>query len=277
MGNQNELKDVLQRLREAEQLLMIGVERGKLSSIERDLVLEKLRNSYEQLLFERKIEVAKTITEKVIEKSEKEAKVETEAPIQEPSLESKVKPTPEEPKIESNEIVTKENPIEIEVQEKEVAPHIDELVLDEPEVEQTIEIESTVDDAEEIETVDFEQPRDNAHTKPSSEILVDKYQGKRKFRNENMSVGKKDMSTKLQNKPILDLTKSIGINDKFMFTKELFHGNAGLYSKTIIKLNEFTDINDALFYIQENFTWDSKNEAASQLIELVRRKLMPGY
>ena len=86
--------------------------------------------------------------------------------------------------------------------------------------------------------------------------------------------GKKDIASVLKSKPISDLTKAIGINDKFLFTKELFGGNAEVYAKTIKKLNDFDNINDAIIFIQDNFSWDDGNEAADQLIELVRRKLL---
>ena len=62
------------------------------------------------------------------------------------------------------------------------------------------------------------------------------------------------MQSKLQNKPITDLAKAIGINDKFLFIKELFGGDSDLYNQTIKHLNHFTDLNEAIIYLQENFT-----------------------
>lgn len=108
----------------------------------------------------------------------------------------------------------------------------------------------------------------------SSAILADKYQGKRKFRNEVIAEQhqKIDMQSKLQNKPITDLAKAIGINDKFLFIKELFGGDADLYNQTIKHLNQVTDLNEAIIHIQENFDWDPDNETAMAFIDLVRRK-----
>lgn len=273
MGNQNELKGVLERLREAEQLLMMGVERGKLSPIERDLVLEKLRKVYENLLFENKLNASEPAKENVTQHAEKRIEVEAKPEPILPKPEPEVKPLPTQPKKQVKEPKLEEKALipEIKEVEKEIEIEIENIV----EVEQVdappAEVEVPVIEAADIETIEHEK------SKPATGVLGEKFQGKRKFRNESLSTGKKDMATKLQNKPIGDLTKSIGINDKFMFTKELFNGNAELYARTINRLNEFSDMNDALFFIQENFSWDAKNEAANQLIELVRRKLIPGY
>lgn len=270
MGNQNELKGVLERLREAEQLLMMGVERGKLSPIERDLVLEKLRKVYENLLFENKLDVSEPAKVNVTQHAEKRIEVEIKPEPIVPKPEPEVKPLPIQPKKHVKEPKLEEKALIPEIKEVEKEIEIEEVV----EVEQVVAPPAELDKV--IEATDFET-KEPDKSKQTTEILGEKFQGKRKFRNESLSTGKKDMATKLQNKPIGDLTKSIGINDKFMFTKELFNGNAELYARTITRLNDFSDMNDALFFIQENFSWDAKNEAANQLIELVRRKLIPGY
>jgi len=80
------------------------------------------------------------------------------------------------------------------------------------------------------------------------------------------------MGTKLQNKPITDLAKAIGINDKFLFTNELFDGDSALYAETVNRLNEMDDLNEAIIYLQDNFSWSATSEAASKFIDLLRRK-----
>jgi hypothetical protein len=247
MGNRNSFKKVLEHLLNAEQLLRIGVEKGNLSTIERDILLEKLRASYEQLLFDKEIDLPE-VSIKQDFSSEKET----------------VKAEPE-PQVLVEDTDPQELPIEVDDE-----PPIESEQEFSPEVAKKTEKEvRVIKNVERIETIENSE-------KAHSEILGEKYQGKKKFRNEMLGSGKKDMASVLQNKPIFDLTKAIGINDKFLYTKELFNGNAELYSKTIKQLNEFSDINDALIYIQDNFSWDDKNEAANQLIDLVRRKLLMG-
>ena len=286
MGNSNSFKHVLERLLEAEQLLRIGIERGSLSSIERDILLEKLRGSYEQILFDRQDAPSNdksSASKKIDVESEREIEltIEDKAPV---------KASPE--KVEQPKQETREEPRSVMEEKRESQqekPIVEEDFATNDEKEEVVEsaikesIEIDIEKASEETEKNLEPPIQEsmekevdttAPIKPSNTILAEKFQGKRKSRNEALANGKKDVASKLQNKAIGDLTKAIGINDKFLFTKELFKGNAESYSRTIKQLNEFDDINDALIYIQENFQWDDRNEAANQLIDLVRRKLL---
>lgn len=40
-----------------------------------------------------------------------------------------------------------------------------------------------------------------------------------------------------------------------------------------LQLNAFTDLNDALLYIQENYQWDPDSEGVRLLVDLLERKL----
>jgi hypothetical protein len=253
MSNQINFKKVLERVQEAEQLIRIGIEKGSLSTIERDILLEKLRTTYEFLLFDKKDESVSPTVHQVFSQKVEKIKVETSKEIELPKVEPEVKTLTSSNKQISHKPVQK-----IEPEQNESA----------------VEKENIIDEVDEVPQIEHEIEFNGSQEKIKPPVLGDKFQGTKKFRNEALGAGKKDMASKLQNKPIHDLTKAIGINDKFLFTKELFNGNAELYAKTIYKLNEFSDINDALIYVQENFSWDDKNEAANQLMELVRRKLL---
>lgn len=120
------------------------------------------------------------------------------------------------------------------------------------------------------------QSAEQAHPENGTPILAEKYQGKQKFRNEIIAdhSTKIDMSEKLKNRPIDNLQKAIGINDKFLFIKELFNGDATLYNETLQLLNEMDDLNRAIIYIQDNFKWDDSNETTIKFIDLIRRKFV---
>ena len=45
------------------------------------------------------------------------------------------------------------------------------------------------------------------------------------------------------------------------------------YSATIERLDSFTDLDDALLYMQENFEWDPDSEGVQLLVDLLERKL----
>lgn len=273
MGNKNSFKSVLERLLDAEQLLRVGIEKGTLSSIERDILLEKLRASYEVILFDK--QQPELPEQKNVGRSEVSVNVADEIAKQPVEVISKPKPqekviettsTTIEPKVVVTKNAEKSNPapIEVEPEEKEISLSFEN------------DDSNTIQTDYKSEEIDFDENivTNGTPERQSTPTLGEMYQGKRKFRNEVLGAGKRDMASVIQNKPIADLTKAIGINDKFLFTKELFNGNAELYSKSIKQLNSFDNINDALIYIQENFSWDDHNEAANQLIELVRRKLL---
>jgi hypothetical protein len=133
------------------------------------------------------------------------------------------------------------------------------------------------------ETKVEEKTSEIKHSKESSildtqqaESLAEKFQGKSKFMTDSLSnqIKTKPVASKLQDKPIFDLTREIGVHDKFNFIKELFNGDSKLYEDTISKVNQFNDIAEALIYIQENFNWNENNKAANKFIDLIRRKLL---
>ena len=80
------------------------------------------------------------------------------------------------------------------------------------------------------------------------------------------------IGTVLHSKPIHNIEDAIGVNDKFLFIRELFSSNASRYKETIDALNNASDFNSAYSYIEKNFDWDFENEAAQKLLELVRRR-----
>ena len=70
-----------------------------------------------------------------------------------------------------------------------------------------------------------------------------------------------------------DLRTQIGINDRFMFIRELFNNNETLYEQTLNELNKEIDLDEALIYIGENFRWRGDSAAAQQFINMLIKKL----
>jgi len=82
-----------------------------------------------------------------------------------------------------------------------------------------------------------------------------------------------DLSEILKTKPISSLREAIGINDRFLYIREIFNGNKETYSQAITRLENATSIADAHAVIM-SYTGDSEeNEAVKQLLDLVKRKL----
>lgn len=78
---------------------------------------------------------------------------------------------------------------------------------------------------------------------------------------------------KFSNMPVANLQTAIGINDRFLFTRELFEGNKDAFAETVRKLDSMTSIHDAAIYLRENFKW-KKNDTSLKFIELVKRRFV---
>lgn len=95
---------------------------------------------------------------------------------------------------------------------------------------------------------------------------------------DKMSTGRTDRSVadNLQNKPLTDLKKSIGINEKFVFVKELFEGDHQLFNNSIEKLNSFSAYEQARRHLFEELAgqmnWNMESKAFHELSDLVKRR-----
>jgi hypothetical protein len=67
---------------------------------------------------------------------------------------------------------------------------------------------------------------------------------------------------------------SLTINQKFMFTKVLFHGDFELFSKAIDQLDRQDNMKGALRYIEQEHasTWDRESEEFHEFMELVEKR-----
>ncbi len=106
------------------------------------------------------------------------------------------------------------------------------------------------------------------------EIVADRYQSSQNYINQVMADKqvKKNTISKMHSRPIIDLRNSIGLNEKFLFIKELFKGRPEKYNQCIDALNQTTSLDEAINYINENYDWKEDNEVAEKLINLIKRK-----
>ena len=111
-------------------------------------------------------------------------------------------------------------------------------------------------------------------SKSSQEVVADKYQNKKTYRHDNLAQqqSKNDLSSMMQSKPISDLTKAIGVNDKFHFIRELFDGNRDHYHEAIQLLNEIPTFEEAQTYLHETFDWNWEDPVTKKFLELIKRK-----
>jgi hypothetical protein len=262
MKQTENLKNASDRLKEAQQLLLLAIEKGTISSIDRELILEKLRKVYDTILFENEVERHVVTTSPIVQpvkvKVDKVPEIPSKpsTPEVKPQINQKISP---EPRNKDHKLI-----------KVETSKTLEKTSIFDPSIKGLAE-EKTVEDQIEV------KPKERSILKTHQpESLAEKLQGKRKFVTDSLSnqIRSKPVASQLQDKPIEDLTKEIGVHDKFLFTKELFNGDNKLFEETLIRLNQYNDITEALIYIQENFNWNDNNKAASKFIELIRRKLL---
>ena len=75
-------------------------------------------------------------------------------------------------------------------------------------------------------------------------------------------------------KPVKDLTKAIGINDRFLFQRELFGDNADLLNQTIAQVNQMASLEEAENFISANFNWDQNNSTVIAFNQLIGRRFI---
>jgi len=218
-------------------------EQEKVNGLELDVALQKMQEVYEQLLR------IKLLPEEGIDERK------TASPKPEPKPEPKPQPVvveveisvPVEDSVPKNIVVEQEKKIE-----KEEPPKIaivEQLPVREEKKQQVDSAKSTIL-AEKISPSDFH---------PINETLAQKKTGN-------------DLSSKLQTAPLSSISSGIGLNDKFLFIRELFKGDNVLYNNTIQHLDAADSLANAMDFIQHHIDWDENNETTQKFINLIHRR-----
>jgi hypothetical protein len=165
--------------------------------------------------------------------------------------EETVSPQPEPVKSESKPVVKKEEPVSIQ-----------------PEPALSIKSKDTVE-SDDMDNDDMELEEETVTEGPQT--LGEKFSHGRSVNDLLLEHGKTDY--KFSNMPVASLQAAIGINDRFLFTRELFEGKSDTFAETIRKIDSFETIHDAAVYLRENYKW-KKNETSLKFIDLVKRRFL---
>jgi hypothetical protein len=75
--------------------------------------------------------------------------------------------------------------------------------------------------------------------------------------------------------PVRDIAKAITINDRMLFIRELFGGDAALFAQTISELNRMTGLDDAKSHLQSVLPhWDGAAEPAQLFLSILQRRYL---
>ncbi|HCC71886.1 MAG TPA: hypothetical protein DEQ09_12160 [Bacteroidales bacterium] len=132
-----------------------------------------------------------------------------------------------------------------------------------------VQVSRPADDVLELED---DVAEDEIKKQKAEKIVADKFTHLSSRVNEKVGDSRK-LEGKTLTLPVTDLSKAIGINDRFYFIRELFNGKEESFRQTITSLNNATSREEATDILNETLNEMADSEPAHQLLELVERKL----
>jgi hypothetical protein len=191
--------------------------------------------------------------------------------------------------VESFEIFEEISEDEIEVPlssgEPETAKHT--------EIEESTEVEPvfTPIAEEAIDEIEEETPTEEEHSTSMEEMEINTMQGsvhqeevKESFRYVQSDVNEKNkrdddsLANKLKKTKIEDLKSAVALNQRFLFSNELFNGNMEAFNRALNELNHLENMDEALRYIDlqlsKNYNWKKDSDTVGEFLALIERRFI---
>lgn len=113
--------------------------------------------------------------------------------------------------------------------------------------------------------------------KHGSPIIADRFTNMSARINEQIGTRKSedDVTEIIKSKHINSLNAAIGINDRFLFIREIFDGNKDAYDQAVSRLELIESEADAKAVILSYTGNNAENVAVKQLLDIVKRKFTP--
>jgi hypothetical protein len=87
-----------------------------------------------------------------------------------------------------------------------------------------------------------------------------------------------DITQRMENSPLTDLTKAISISQKHEFITGLFAGDSSVFKQTIDKVQQSNGVDKALTLLEkeiaDQYQWQKKEKLVSEFIFLVQRRFL---
>ena len=94
--------------------------------------------------------------------------------------------------------------------------------------------------------------------------------------NDKLKQGKTELIEVFKETPVKDLRKAVGINDRFLFIKELFRGDESMYERSIKTINSFNIYPEAEYWITRELKvklgWNNDQPSVQHFDQLVKRR-----
>ena len=236
-----------------------------ISLIERDWVLEKLRALYEEVIFLHRKEVFVAAADKTVEPIEEETPAE-EAVAEESAMGTEPAPCEKEEPAGKHPI-DRRAILSLYENEKPISDGVES---------------SGSPSSEEKAGAAGEIPSDNnkPDAGPRPEVPPPAILGELLGGNGKTTVSDTfereashtDLASKIAAGQAAGLRQAIGLNDKFLLVRDLFHGDQAACDAAIDTLDALPDMDEAMIYLHEHYAWNPNSEGVKLLVELLTRK-----
>ncbi|GDX51623.1 hypothetical protein LBMAG27_06700 [Bacteroidota bacterium] len=103
-------------------------------------------------------------------------------------------------------------------------------------------------------------------------------QGSKPTVNEKLNQPHTELNDKLRKAPIKDLKTFIGLNKRFSYINFLFNNDARLYDESIEKINNSSNYDEAMDYIENSLRnrlhWNTQDEMVAEFYNIVERRFL---
>lgn len=94
--------------------------------------------------------------------------------------------------------------------------------------------------------------------------------------NDKLKSDVSDLKSALNDTPVRDLKKAIGVNDRYVFINQLFRGDEVMYERSLKTINGFRILPEAEYWMERELKvklgWDENREATRHFYQLVKRR-----
>ena len=94
--------------------------------------------------------------------------------------------------------------------------------------------------------------------------------------NDKLKTDVTDLKSALNDTPVRDLRKAIGVNDRYVFINQLFRGDEVMYERSLKTINGFRILPEAEYWMERELKvklgWDENREITRHFYQLVKRR-----
>lgn len=94
--------------------------------------------------------------------------------------------------------------------------------------------------------------------------------------NDKLRSDRLELKSALNDTPVRDLKKAIGVNDRYVFISQLFRGDEAMYERSLKTINSFRIFPEAEYWMERELMvklgWDENREATKHFYQLVKRR-----